>query len=123
MARTSPANNSVPLFLHGHCGLGKTHLLHGICRRFAQRHPGKKWLYLTGEQFTNDFLEAIKTHKTGAFRRRIRNADLLVIDDVHFLANKKATQEEFLHTFNQIDASGKRGGAGQSDVRPSRSSA
>ena len=96
-----------PLFLHGHCGLGKTHLLQGICQRFAKLHPTRKWLYLTGEQFTNEFLEAIRAHKTDAFRRRIRNTDLLVIDDVHFLANKKATQEEFLHTFNQVDASGK----------------
>jgi chromosomal replication initiator protein len=102
-----PGKQFNPLFLHGNCGLGKTHLLHGICQRFAKLHPTKKWLYLTGEQFTNEYLEAIKTHKTDAFRRRIRSADLLVIDDVHFLANKKATQEEFLHTFNQVDASGK----------------
>jgi chromosomal replication initiator protein len=102
-----PGRQFSPLFLHGHCGLGKTHLLHGICGRFARLHPDKKWLYLTGEQFTNDFVEAIKSHKTAAFRRRIRNADLLVIDDIHFLANKKATQEEFLHTFNQVDASGR----------------
>jgi chromosomal replication initiator protein len=102
-----PGQQYNPLFLHGHCGLGKTHLLQGICQKFAKLHPGKKWLFMTGEQFTNEFLEAIKTHKTDAFRKRIRNADLLVIDDVHFLANKKATQEEFLHTFNQVDACGK----------------
>jgi chromosomal replication initiator protein len=99
-----PGQQFNPLFIHGHCGLGKTHLLQGICQRFARLHPGKKWLYLTGEQFTNEFLEALKNHKTDAFRKRIRNADLLVIDDVHFLGNKKATQEEFLHTFNQLDA-------------------
>ncbi len=98
-----PGTQYNPLFFHGHCGLGKTHLLQGICQKFGKLHPGKKWLYLTGEQFTNEFLEAIKTHRTDAFRKRIRNADLLVIDDVHFLANKKATQEEFLHTFNQLD--------------------
>ena len=103
----NPGEQFNPLFIHGHCGLGKTHLLQGICQRFAKPHPGKKWLYMTAEQFTNEFLEAIKAHKTDAFRRRIRNADLLVIDDVHFLGNKKATQEEFLHTFNQIDGSGK----------------
>lgn len=102
-----PGKQFNPLFIHGHCGLGKTHLLQGICQRFARKNPGKKWLYLTAEQFTNEFLEAIKTHKTDAFRRRLRHADLLVIDDVHFLAHKKATQEEFLHTFNQIDAGGK----------------
>ncbi len=102
-----PGQEFNPLFLHGHCGLGKTHLLQGICQRFARLHPGKKWLYITGEQFTNEFLEAIRAHKTDAFRRRIRGADLLVIDDVHFLANKKATQEEFLHTFNQVDGVGR----------------
>jgi chromosomal replication initiator protein len=102
-----PGQQFNPLFIHGHCGLGKTHLLQGICQRFAKLHPTKKWLYLTGEAFTNEFLEAIRTHKTEAFRRRIRSADLLVIDDVHFLANKKATQEEFLHTFNQVDAHGR----------------
>ena len=94
-----------PLFIHGHCGLGKTHLLQGICHRFAAL-SAKKWLYLTGEQFTNEYLEAIRQHRTDAFRRRIRGVQLLVIDDVHFLANKRATQEEFLHTFNQIDANG-----------------
>jgi chromosomal replication initiator protein len=102
-----PGERYSPLFLHGQCGLGKTHLLQGICQRFMRLHPTKKWLYMTGETFTNDFLDGIKNHKTDAFRRRIRQTDLLILDDVHFLANKKATQEEFLHTFNQIDASGK----------------
>lgn len=102
-----PAQQFNPLFIHGHCGLGKTHLLQGICHRFAARHPGKKWLYLTGEQFTNDFLEALAQKRASTLRRRIRNADLLVIDDVHFIAGKKATQEEFLHTFNQVDGCGK----------------
>jgi len=103
----SPGQQFNPLFIHGACGMGKTHLLQGICLKFAKLHPNKKWLYVTGEQFTNEFLEAIRQHRTDAFRRRIRSADLLVIDDVHFLANKKATQEEFLHTFNQVDACGK----------------
>ncbi len=103
----NPGKQFNPLFIHGSCGLGKTHLLQGICQRFMRQHPDKKFLYMTGEQFTNEFLEAIRNHKTDAFRKRIRNADLLVIDDVHFLANKKATQEEFLHTFNQIDAGGR----------------
>jgi chromosomal replication initiator protein len=102
-----PGQEFNPLFIHGNCGLGKTHLLQGICQRFAKLHPGKKWLYLTGEQFTNEFLEAIRTHKTEAFRRRLRGVELLVLDDVHFLGNKKATQEEFLHTFNQVDACGR----------------
>ncbi len=102
-----PRKQFNPLFIHGECGLGKTHLLQGICRRFQSLHPNKKWLYLTGEQFTNDYLESISLHRTEAFRRRIRQVDLLVVDDVHFFMNKKHTQEEFLHTFNAMDASGR----------------
>jgi chromosomal replication initiator protein len=96
-----------PLFLHGGCGLGKTHLLQGLCKRFIQHHPAKRWMYLTGEEFTNEFLNALRSNKVEAFRRRMRELDLLVIDDVHFLGGKKATQEEFLHTFNAIEAMGK----------------
>jgi len=103
----NPGSEFNPLFVHGSCGLGKTHLLQGICHRFAKLHPGKKWLYLTGEQFTNEFLDSIRNHRADAFRKKIRTAELLIIDDVHFLANKKATQEEFLHTFNQIDTTGR----------------
>ncbi|MGA2583064.1 MAG: chromosomal replication initiator protein DnaA [Tepidisphaeraceae bacterium] len=96
-----------PLFIHGGCGLGKTHLLQGLCKRFIQHHPTKRWNYLTGEEFTNDFLVALRTNKVDAFRRKMRELDLLVIDDVHFLGGKKATQEEFLHTFNAIEAMGR----------------
>jgi len=96
-----------PLFLHGGCGLGKTHLLQGLCKLFIQQHPTKRWMYLTGEEFTNEFLNALRTSKLEAFRRRMRELDLLVIDDVHFLGGKKATQEEFLHTFNAIEAMGR----------------
>lgn len=96
-----------PLFLHGSCGLGKTHLLQGLCKRFIEHHPTKRWMYLTGEEFTNEFLSALRNHKLDAFRRKLRDLDLLVIDDVHFLSNKKATQEEFLHTFNAIEAMGR----------------
>ncbi len=93
-----------PLFIHGHCGLGKTHLLQGICHRFARLHPTKRWLYMTGEQFTNEFLEAIKHNRMEQFRRRLRQADLLALDDIHFLTRKLRTQEEFLHTFIQVDS-------------------
>ena len=96
-----------PLFIHGNCGLGKTHLLQGLCRRFIDQHPTKRWMYLTGEEFTNEFLTALRTNKLDAFRRKVRDLDLLVIDDVHFIAGKKATQEEFLHTFNSIEAMGR----------------
>jgi chromosomal replication initiator protein len=96
-----------PLFIHGNCGLGKTHLIQGLCRRFIELHPTKRWMYLTGEEFTNEFLTALRTNKLDAFRRKMRDLDLLVIDDVHFLGGKKATQEEFLHTFNAIEAMGR----------------
>ena len=96
-----------PLFIHGGCGLGKTHLLQGLCRQFISYHPTKRWAYLTGEEFTNDFLTALRGNKIDVFRRKMRELDLLVIDDVHFLGGKKATQEEFLHTFNAIEAMGR----------------
>ena len=96
-----------PLFIHGNCGLGKTHLLQGLCKRFIDHHPTKRWIYLTGEEFTNEFLMALRSNKIDSFRRKVRDLDLLVIDDVHFLGGKKATQEEFLHTFNAIEAMGR----------------
>ena len=96
-----------PLFIHGGCGLGKTHLLQGLCKKFIELHPTKRWMYLTGEEFTNEFLSALRGNKLDVFRRRVRDLDLLVIDDVHFLGGKKATQEEFLHTFNAIEAMGR----------------
>ncbi|HET6249324.1 MAG TPA: chromosomal replication initiator protein DnaA [Tepidisphaeraceae bacterium] len=102
-----PGANYNPLFIHGDCGLGKTHLLQGLCRKFIAHHATKRWLYLTGEEFTNEFLSALRNNKLDAFRRKMRDLDLLVIDDVHFLGGKKATQEEFLHTFNAIEAMGK----------------
>lgn len=96
-----------PLFIHGNCGLGKTHLLQGLCKKFIEHHPTKRWMYLTGEEFTNEFLTSLRNNKLDQFRRKMRDLDLLVIDDVHFLSGKKATQEEFLHTFNAIEAMGK----------------
>jgi len=95
-----------PLFVHGPCGVGKTHLLQGICNSFARRSDGA-WRYVTGEQFTNEFIVALRQKKFAEFRQRYRRLDMLAIDDVHFLASKKATQEEFLHTFNAIESAGK----------------
>jgi chromosomal replication initiator protein len=103
----SPFN---PLFIHGACGVGKTHLLQGICNVVNAQLRGSRnfqWRYVTGEQFTNEFIQALRQRKFDEFRARYRKLDLLAIDDVHFLAAKKATQEEFLHTFNAIDAAGK----------------
>ncbi len=102
--RQSPYN---PLFIHGGCGVGKTHLLQGICNGILQTRSGAKWLYLSAEEFANQFVLALKTKKLEAFRARMRQTDLLAIDDVHFLASKPSTQEEFLHTFNTISLAGK----------------
>lgn len=103
----NPGGRYNPLFIHGHVGLGKTHLLQGLARRFAKNMPTARWVYLTGEEFTNEFLVALRSNKVDTFRRRMRDLDLLVIDDVHFLSGKRATQEEFLHTFNAVEAMGK----------------
>lgn len=100
----SPFN---PLFFHGGYGVGKTHLLQGICNAVANSRPKAKWLYVSAEDFVNQYVLALKTQKLDAFRRRFRQMDLLAIDDVHFLASKKTMQEEFLHTFNTIDLAGK----------------
>ncbi len=100
----SPFN---PLFIHGGSGVGKTHLLHGICNGVVHARPQTNWLYLSAEEFANQFVLALKTKKLEAFRHRMRQTDLLAIDDVHFLASKPSTQEEFLHTFNTISLAGK----------------
>ena len=100
----SPFN---PLFLHGGYGVGKTHLLQGVCNAIYAGRPDCRWAYLSAEEFANQYVVALKTRKLDAFRRRLRNLDVLAIDDIHFLANKNAMQEEFLHTFNTIDLAGK----------------
>jgi len=100
----SPFN---PLFIHGGYGVGKTHLLQGICNAVCEKRPQTKWLYLSAEDFANQFILALKTKKLETFRQRMRRTDLLVIDDIHFLASKPSMQEEFLHTFNTINLAGK----------------
>lgn len=95
------------LVLHGGCGLGKTHLLQGICNGLMRGHPTVEWKYVSGEEFTNEYIAAVRSGPIDAFRAKYRRVDVLVVDDLHFLANKKATQDEFLHTFNAIDAAGK----------------
>jgi chromosomal replication initiator protein len=102
--KQSPFN---PLFIHGGYGLGKTHLLQGICNELRKSRPTANWLYLSAEDFANQFVLALKTRKLEAFRGRMRRTDLLAIDDIHFLASKPSTQEEFLHTFNTLDLSGR----------------
>jgi chromosomal replication initiator protein len=103
----SPGALYNPLFIHGGVGLGKTHLLQGLCRRYAALHPAGRWAYYTAEEFTNGFVAALRGNRVDSFRRKLRDVDLLVIDDVHFLGGKNATQEEFLHTFNAIEAAGR----------------
>ncbi|MGC9453804.1 MAG: chromosomal replication initiator protein DnaA [Phycisphaerae bacterium] len=104
-----PAFN--PLFVHGPCGIGKTHLLQGVCNAFSKLRRGGgplAWRYVTAEEFTNEYITALRRKKIDEFRARYRRLDLLAIDDVHFLSAKKATQDEFLHTFNAIESSGRR---------------
>ena len=100
-----PANT---LFVHGECGLGKTHLLQGICRQVLERRGSGRVRYTTSEQFTNEFLAAMRAKRLDAFRQSVRQLELLALDDVHFLAGKQATQQEFLYSFDAIDLSGAR---------------
>ena len=97
-----------PLFIHGGVGLGKTHLLQGICRLFKEKNPEARILYTTGEKFTNEYLASMGARTQDQFRQRIRRLDLLAIDDVHFLAGKEKTQQEFMHSFDEIDLGGAR---------------
>ncbi len=101
----SPAQAYNPLFLYGGVGLGKTHLLHAIGHSCQARNL--KVLYISSEQFTNDLITAIRTQDTEAFRNKYRNPDVLLIDDIQFIAGKESTQEEFFHTFNTLHAANK----------------
>ena len=94
------------LFLHGRCGVGKTHLLQAIAHRRREHVPNARIRYLTGEQFTNEYITAVREGGLEGFRRRIRRQHLLVIDDIHFLASKTATQTEFQHTVDEIALAG-----------------
>ncbi len=103
----SPGARINPLFVHGGVGVGKTHLVEGIYRRLRRMHPTLNILFLTAEAFANYFTEALREKSLPAFRQRFRGVDVLLVDDVDFLDGKRGIQEEFLHTFKQLESFGR----------------
>jgi len=103
----APGKAYNPLFVYGGVGLGKTHLLHAIGQHVALHRKGARVTYLSSEKFTNEYIDAIQTNQVARFRRRYRQTDVLLIDDIQFLANKERIQEEFFHTFNTLHESHK----------------
>lgn len=98
----APGTAFNPLFIYGGVGLGKTHLVHAVGNEILQRNPRKKVLYVTSEKFTNEFINGIQNNSNEKFRQKYRNIDVLIIDDIQFIAGKEGIQEEFFHTFNAL---------------------
>ncbi len=103
----TPGRSYNPLFIYGDCGLGKTHLLHAIGNYVTENYPRRKVLYVTTETFMNDFVDSLRTSTTLAFKRRYRDCDVLLIDDVQFMESKEGLQEEFFHTYNDLKGASK----------------
>lgn len=103
----APSQAYNPLFLYGGVGLGKTHLAQAIAHQVQTDNPDAKIVYITSEKFTNDLVAALRDNSIDHFRRKYRSADVLIIDDIQFIAGKEATQEEFFHTFNELHQAGK----------------
>ena len=103
----APSRAYNPLFIYGGSGLGKTHLMHAISHYIINNHSSSRVSYFSSEKFTNEFINAIRDNKTINFRNKYRNIDVLLIDDIQFLAGKEQTQEEFFHTFNTLHESNK----------------
>ncbi len=102
----NPGGSYNPLFIHGNSGLGKTHLLNAICHEIRKNNPDANIVYTRGENFTNDLIRFLAQKNMVDFHNKYRNADVLLVDDVQFIAGKESTQEEFFHTFNAVATAG-----------------